>query len=449
MKRILLVTYGFPPVSRVQSQGAAKLARGLAELGWETHVLTVADPPTYLLDESLTATLPDTIVTHATYSLEPTRLLQGIRKAMRRRRRATPGDDRPPSAATLAARSYTSLPQGAVRVLRALFFPEEKIGWAPFAVAEARRLHRQTPFDVVLSTGPPYTSHIIARRFARRAGVPWFAVLMDPIVGCYAFPPPTPVHSWLFRRLERSVAHSAAGVAIATPQWRDEFLGRNPQARERAIPFPNSFDPALFEGPSPAPHDGFVVAYVGTFQLSIRPDDLLNTVSTLLDDPEIAPDIRVRFVSPLDPDTDAAITGRHLEGRVERTGLVSHAEAVREMRGADVLVLILGSDEASRGILTGKLPEYLAAGKPILAIAPEGVATATIRRAGAGTSVAPGDIAGVERALREMHARWRSGEVTSPDPAVVAEFDRTRVIAELDAALRTAAGEQLSDRRTT
>lgn len=431
MKRVLLVSYGFPPVSRVNSQGAAKQARGLAERGWEVHVLTVADPPTFLFDPSLAEDLPAGVIVHAAWSLEPTRVFQLLRRVSGREK-AVRG---PAETSAAARRNYTSLPQWAVTMFRSLFFPDEKIGWSPWAVGAAVRLHRELRFDAVISTGPPYSDHVIGRRIARRTGVPWLAVLMDPVVGCYAFPPVTRLHGRLFRRLERAIAREASAIAIATRPWAQELVERNPGCRERVFLFPNSFEPGAFEGPPPAGHDGFLVAYVGTFQLSIRPDDLLDAAVSLKRDPGIAGDLRVRLVSPLDPQTDEAVAARGLEDFVERTGLVEHAEAVAEMRGADVLVLILGPEPASKGILTGKLPEYLAAGRPVLAIAPEGVATATIRRAGAGDHAEPGDVAGVESVLRRFHADWRAGRVPGPDPAVVSEFDRSRTVARLGDAL--------------
>jgi glycosyltransferase involved in cell wall biosynthesis len=178
------------------------------------------------------------------------------------------------------------------------------------------------------------------------------------------------------------------------------------------------------------------VSYVGTFQLAVRPDDLLAAVAILRKDPVVGADLRVRFVAPLDPQTDQAIRRYGLGDAIERTGLVGHEEAVRQMLAADVLVLVLGPGAESAGILSGKLPEYLAAGRAVLAIVPEGVAADTIRRANAGEVVAPGDVEGIAAALRRLHAAWKSGALPRPDSTVVSEFDRSRNVARLDAALR-------------
>ncbi|MDZ4168691.1 MAG: glycosyltransferase [Coriobacteriia bacterium] len=442
MKRLLLVSYGFPPVSRVQSQGAGKLAAGLARRGWEVHALTVADPPTFLFDETLTDELPVNVTTHTAYSLEPTRALQWLRGLRRGLARERTGESmaqqpKPTAPPPEPERSYTSLPQPAVKLLRALFFPDEKIGWAPFAVREAHRLHGEEPFDAVVSTGPPYTAHVIARRFARRTGVPWLAVLMDPVVGCYAFPPVTPVHAWLARRLESQIARDAAAITTATRPWADALVSRNPSAATRVSLLPNGFDPNDFPDEPMPLHEGFCVAYVGTFQLSIKPDTFLDAVARLLADPDMARDLRISFVGPRDPDTEAALTARGLSERVERTGLVPHGQAVRRMRQADVLLFVLGPEPESADILTGKLPEYLASGAAVIAEAPEGVATDVVRRSGAGLVCRPGDREGMANALSEQYNMWRDGRLPAPAPNVVAEFNRDRALDRLTATLAT------------
>jgi glycosyltransferase involved in cell wall biosynthesis len=431
MKRLLLVSYGFPPVSRVQSQGAAKLARGLAQRGWEVHVLTVADPPTFLNDGSLLTEMPENVIVHTTYSAEPTRLIQLYRRALGKLAAGDPSSD----VESDRKRSYTSMPPWAVKTLRSLFFPDEKVGWTPWAVREGLRLHRAEPFSAIISTGPPYTAHGIARRLARKTGVAWLAVLMDPIVGCYAFPPATPLHAWLSRRYEARVARDAKAVATATQPWAEALIGRNPECRGRVLVYPNGFDPADYEAPAPPEHEGLLVSYVGSFQLSIRPNAFLDAVVALRSSPEIAHDLRVRFVGPIDEQTSIAIAEKGLTSVVERPGPVGHREAVQQMRAADVLLFILGPEPESAGILTGKLPEYLASGAAVLAQAPKGVATDAITRAEAGWVVPPDDPAATESALREIHSLWRERRLPRPQATAVAEFNRDRALDRLAEAL--------------
>jgi glycosyltransferase involved in cell wall biosynthesis len=157
----------------------------------------------------------------------------------------------------------------------------------------------------------------------------------------------------------------------------------------------------------------------------------LDAVVALRSDPEIARDLRVRFVGPIDDQTSEAIAEKGLASVVERTGPLGHREAVQQMRAADVLLFVLGPETESAGILTGKLPEYLASGAAVLAEAPNGVATDVITRAEAGWVVPPDNPAATEAALREIHSLWREQSLPRPRAAVVAEFDRERALDRL------------------
>jgi hypothetical protein len=145
-------------------------------------------------------------------------------------------------------------------------------------------------------------------------------------------------------------------------------------------------------------------------------------------DRAFAADVRVRLVGPRDAETERAVERHALEDLVEPVGFVSHADAVLEMRTATVLVLLLGPGSGSASILTGKLPEYLAAERPILALAPDGDAAEWVRRTGAGWVVHPEAIEAAASTILEAYQRWRRGVLPAPDRQIVAELDRRRLV---------------------
>jgi len=454
VKRLLLIAYEFPPKGGTQAQHAAKLASGLSARGWDVTALTVADPPAPMLDPRLAEeTAAAGVITRVAYSLEPTRAVQ----AMRRRKAASADGPAPTASAAPAAgaRSYTSLPRWAIRLVQALFVPDEKIGWKPYAVAEALRLHRERPFDAIIATGPPYSAYSIARAVSRRTGVPWVCDLRDPIVGTYFFVPLTPLNAWQMRRFERRVVLSATRILIATRGIGTGLTERIPEVAEKISLIWNGYDPAdfPFDALTPAPASDptpqcaaqMTVSYVGTFQGSIRPDAFLSAFATVrAEDPAFATDVRVRFVGAPDAETTATIERFGLADAIERTGFVSHAQATAEMRSADVLLQVLSDDPALLLAIGSKLPEYLASGSAILLLAPaEGEAAEIVTRAGAGIVVPHDDVSAIAEALRSLHASWRAGSLPSADPAVTAEFDRTRLFAEVDAILSAVAGSQV------
>lgn len=451
--RLLLVSYEFPPKGGTQAQHVAGLARGLAREGWEVEVVTVADPPTPLVDSAaLAAVLADGVRVRTAYSLEPTRALQWLRR-LRGSGSATPAApgatsaaSGAPAAAASGARGYTSLPRPVIRAIQALFVPDEKVGWSPYAIRVIGTANCERPFDAILSSGPPFTAHSIALRASRELSIPWVADVRDPIVGGYFFRPATSLNARLMRRFESRVVHGATHVVTATEWITGEVLRRFPELAGRIETLPNAFDPAAFSGPAPerdAAH--FTIAYVGTFQATIRPHAFLDAIARLRDagSPAFA-DLHARFVGPRDPDTDEAVTERGLGAVVERTGFVPQRAAFEAMRAADVLLLVLGPEPASAGILTSKLPEYLGAGRPVLALVADGIAADVVRRSGAGEIVQPRDPAAIAGAIERLHVAWRAGTLPAPRAAVVAEFDRDRIVASLSGILHSAVESRAS-----
>jgi glycosyltransferase involved in cell wall biosynthesis len=429
LSRLLFITYEFPPKGGTQAQHVTSLACWLAAEGWNVTVLTVEDPPISLVDSTLLSKASACVMVARAWSLEPTRLVQLLRGARRRSDRADP--------IAPGTRGVTSAPRWFIRLVQSFFIPDEKVGWTSYAVREAVRLHAIAPFDAVFSSAPPFTAHHVARVVSRRLGLPWIADMRDPIVGGYFFRPASPLHAWLRRRFERRIAFDADVILAATGGIREGVIERVPGTSDRVITVPNGFDPADFSGPaSVGTPETFTISYVGAFQATIRPDVFLEAVASLCSgDPDFARDVRVRFVGPLDPQTGAAIERTGTSDLVERTGFVTHEEATAAMRASSANLLVVGPEPASLGIMTSKLPEYLAAGRPILALVPAGgVAAEIVARARAGEVVPPDDVGAVTDALRRLYAQWKAGTATAPDPAVVAEFDRVehaRLISDL------------------
>lgn len=427
MPSLLLVTYEFPPRGGPGVQRPLQTAKYLAELGWDVTVLTVLDPPASIGDPDLLQVLPSSVHVERAWSMEPTRVLQWIR---RRRARTTT------ETSASGQRGYTRLPRWSIRAIQAFFFPDEKVGWVRRAVRLGKRIHKARGFDVVLASGPPFSGLEVGRRVAKACGVPWIADLRDPIVGGYFFKPLTPVHRARYARFERTIVNSASLLVSATGGMTHELAHRYPDVPERFITITNGWNPADFGDEVVRDEGAFTIAYVGTFQASIRPDAFLEGLQqACARNADLAADVRVVFAGPLDAETADAIARTQTGTWVSRLGFLPHREAVRVMREADVLLLVLGAEASSRSILTGKLPEYLAAYCTVIGLVPDGVAADLIRRAGAGPVISPHDVKGVAVGIERLHAQWRLGELPTPDPAVVAEFNRQILVGRLSAVL--------------
>lgn len=434
MARVLLVTYEFPPRGGPGVQRPLKTARYLAQAGWDVTVLTVEDPPTSIVDEELLAELPDNVSVERAWSLEPTRVVQWLRRV--RGPRIATGDAS--GDAPAGARGYSGMPRWAIKLVQSLTLPDEKIGWSPYAVRRARALHAAAPFDVILASGPPFTSLHIAGQLSRRLNIPWVADLRDPVYGGYFFKPATRLHAQWMHRFEARVVHTASRTIVVTAGMRDEIVRRHPDTADRVSVVTNGFDREDFQSGEPATHEGFVIAYVGTFQGTITPDAFLQGLEIALDErPELRDDVQVVFAGPEDDDTAQAIARTHVSDHVRRVGFVSHKQATVLMRSSDVLLLVLGPEPESSAILTGKLPEYLGAGRPVLALVPAGDAAGVVRQAG-GIVVHPGDVPAIAQGILALYDMWRTGSLPVPPATLVERFDRRTLVGRVGAILEAA-----------
>ncbi len=429
MRRLLLVTYYFPPSGGSGVQRPLKLAKYLPDYGWQPTVLTVRpDAAAYPdLDPSLAEDVPPSARVERTNAWDPYALyarLQGKRKSEA-------------VSVGFVGEGAPSRMQRLARWVRAnVFLPDARVGWVPFAVARGRRLLAGGGFDAMLTTGPPHSAHLTGLLLSRLRGVPWVADFRDPWTDIdYAGELPA---TWPARRLdaalERAVLRGASAVTVVTPSWRERLARRVPG---RYALIRNGFDPADFAGEAPAPAGDFVIAYLGNLNAARSPDALWEALRRLDDAAAQRPRLRVRFIGNVDPAARAAARRYGVGDRVEVRPYVPHGEAVRAMRRSTLLLLVINRAANQQGIIPGKLYEYIASGRPVLGVGPpEGDAAAVLRSAGAGRMFAHNDAEGVRRFVEAHYRRWAQGRpMQGACEAAAAPFSRRQQAGQLAALL--------------
>jgi glycosyltransferase involved in cell wall biosynthesis len=283
------------------------------------------------------------------------------------------------------------------------------VSWVPFAAAAARRLIRRQRIDCVITSSPPDSVHLVGLALGRRRP-PWIAELRDG----WTYEPlrtpfPTGLQRRLDARLERRVALAADGLVGATGAISDDLQRRYGRP---ASTIRNAWDPALdrelaaAEPPALEP-DRINFVYTGSLG-GIRGHDDRGLLAALRqisrEDAELAGRLRLVIAGSLSAAERAELASAELAPVVRTVGELPHPQALQLQRQADALLLIT-SREVS--IATGKLYEYLAAGRPILALAGDNEAAAIVAETGTGRTVAPDDVPAIRRAL----AAVASGEL--------------------------------------
>jgi glycosyltransferase involved in cell wall biosynthesis len=415
--KCLLVSFYFPPAGGGGVQRPLKLAQYLPAMGIETHVLAPDDPRWLHRDDGLRA--PSQAWVHRARYVgvsggKPAEVLAG-----------TQGLERLTTRARLQ--------------LRRLVVPDENATWALTAIPAGIRLVRRHGIDVVVSTSPPPSTHLIAAAIARATGAHWVADLRDSLVAHAhrrADSAATRAKSSLHLRVARVVAARADAITCVSEAISEETRALAP--RGRVVTIANGCDFDDVAGLERNPSDRFRLTHTGSFFGRRDPRPFLQALH------DSGLDVVARFLGDFRPADRAWAEGLGLGDRLELRPYASRVASLALQRDSEALLLLIPeADGRGRGVLSGKVFEYIAVGRPILAaVPPEGAAAALIRETGAGVVVPPDDPSAIREALDELHARWRDGDL--PDVELSDEWRRrlsrrTRV-EEMAALLEEVAG---------
>jgi glycosyltransferase involved in cell wall biosynthesis len=398
--KLLLVTMYFPPAGGGGVQRPLKFATHLPAHGIETHVLAPDDPKWVHLDAELQP--PTQAWIHRARYLGP-----------RSRRLADELHGR---------QGLDRLSHQALSLSRRLLVPDENVTWNLTAIPTALRIVRQEGIDVVLTTSPPNSVHLIGAAVKAATGARWVADLRDSI-GAH---PHRRVEHAVVRAKEKAseqvarlVARQADAIVAASDAIADEARGLGPSGA--VVPILNGADFDDFAGLEYRRGDRFRITHTGSFFGKRDPRPFLTAFAEAGLDDAVA-----RFVGDFRPADREWAQKLGLGGRLDLREYVPRRESLRLQRESDALLLLIpDAGGRGRGVLSGKVFEYLAAERPILAaVPPDGAAAELIEQTGAGMVAAPDDVPALRAALGRLHAAWRAGTL---DGAPLSEGDRERL----------------------
>lgn len=414
MPGLLVLAYYFPPWGGAGVQRTLKYVKYLPQFGWQPQVVTARSRVQAVSDPSLSLELPAGLPVHAT----PALML--------------------PKALPWRVRNWLA---------RWLLVSDQEAGWASFAQRQAAELIRRRQVQAVYTTSTPYTAHLVGLRLKQRFGLPWIADFRDPWVGNATLRPPTPWHRGRIEGWERQVVTAADRVTVVSEPMAQAFRAAYPQLEpQRFLTLPNGYDPEDFAQAQPLGRqpDRLGIVYSGSFYGQRTSQPFLQALHNVLARgaiPRTA--VQVRLVGNVGQATAEQVQALELADVVAMTGYVAHHQSVGYVLGADVLLLVIAPGPGSEGVLTGKIFEYLAAHRPILALTPPSAAADLIQESRAGVVIDPDDGPAIERQLIAWFDQWRRGVLgCTSDPAVIERFDRRRLTETLAEALATAGSAQ-------
>lgn len=360
MKKVLVITYYWPPAGGPGVQRILKFVKYLPKFGYQPVVLTVRDGTFPAIDTSLLKEIPTDVKVYKCKTIEPFGL---YKKAL--------GKDKDWKIPTHVheEKKSTFMNQLSKWIRANLFIPDARIGWRFFAVREAIRIVETENIDMIFSTSPPQSLQLIAKSIARKTDKPWLADFRDPWTDLFTLKelPRNNFVKWIDQYLEKTVLSNADVVSTVSQGLIDLFVSKT--SKPKYIELPNGYDISDFKGIEKQPVDKFRIVYLGYIDKSQVPYSFLKTLSELPD--EILGEMDVQFYGKCHPAMHSEAERLGIQNRITFNGYVPHNKVVQLMKNAVILLLIIPDVENNAGILTGKLFEYLATQNYILGIGPE------------------------------------------------------------------------------
>lgn len=404
-KRVLIITYYWPPSGGSGVQRWLKFAKYLPEAGWEPVIFTPENPDFDLHDETLLKEISSDLEVIRFPIWEPYQLFTKLKK----KGKSHPGR-------ILEQQKKGFLEKIAIWLRANILVPDPRVFWVKPSVKFLNQLVQEGQFQAIITTGPPHSLLLIGQQLKQKHGVPWLADFRDPW-SQWEFLDTLPMLSFIRRRheaLEQKVLQQADVVVTISPTFQrdlEKLSGRKIDL------ITNGYDPADIPqdfSPRTKVANQLHLIYIGIIDAIRNP---LPLMQALKDEFEVAgEEVSWTFVGKVSEQVQQQVqSDPWLQNHIHFAGYVSHQEVFDFYAKADALVLILTETKNAKGNIPGKLFEYLATGLPVLALGdPLGDSSEILSQVGAGAVLGHGDLKGMQTKLRELYNSAGTQQMLGP-----------------------------------
>ena len=431
MKRVLIITYYWPPSGGSGVQRWLKMSKYLPEYGWQPVVYTTEDAEYPIVDPSLEKEVAPEAEVIRRHIFEPYSFYKkfiGIKESETIKVGFT---------SEVARKGWKE--RLSLWIRGNLFIPDPRRWWVKPSVKYLKTYLKEHPVDAIISTGPPHSMHLIALKLKEELGIPWVADFRDPWTKIDYYDELL-LTRWADRK-QHQLEHEVLTQAdkVVTIGWDGaRELGRLGNRNVRVIP--NGYDWDLNHQQQTVKRtETFTLTHIGVIGANRNHPMLWQALNELKsEDKGFAEALKIRLVGQIDQSVIKSIADAGLTESTEMVAHVPHDEVQQWQQSSQVLLLLINNAPNAKGILTGKLFEYLASGRPILCIGPvDGDAAKIIVDAGAGTVVGFDDKEGMKTAVKALYESYLAGGLTNNTHSGVERYSRRALAGEYARLLAT------------
>lgn len=360
MKKVLIITYYWPPSGGGGVQRWLKFAKYLPEFSWEPIIFTPENPDFDNKDETLLKDVSQELEVLKLPIWEPYHLFAKVNKGKKMKQGVVNDHG-----------SKSLMTKLALFIRGNFFIPDPRRFWVKPASDFLVRFIQDNDIEAIVTTGPPHSMHLIGLNLKKRTGIKWLADFRDPwskwdMLDNFSL---TSIARWRHKRLEKKVLTKADQIVTVSETWAGEL---NSIVDRGYKVITNGFDESDFENKPRKQSETFVISHFGLINHFRNPANFWKAVKQLAVQPELASRIKVQLYGTIDQSIiDFIKSDEILKPLVEFKKPVSHEEVLKAYSESDLLLLLLNDSKNAKGHIPGKLFEYMASQRPILALGPE------------------------------------------------------------------------------
>jgi len=424
MHKVLIITYYWPPSGGAGVQRWLKFVKYLRNFGWEPVIYTPSNPEFPVIDDTLAKDIPPGIEVISTPIWEPYEFYKKItgKKSTTKINNGFLNDKKSPGI----------IEQLSVWIRGNLFIPDARKFWIKPSVRFLVKYLKDNHVDAIVSTGPPHSMHLIALELKKRLGIPWLADFRDPWtdIDYYKEMKISAFADKKHKRLELSVIKNCSAMVVVSRDMKEKYEimgGSNVNL------ITNGFDSADMDFQDIVRDTKFSIAHIGTLPPSINLKGLWQVLSELSESlPTFRDDLEIELVGKVDKSVIDDLAAFNLNDRLNLVEYVTHDKAALLMKQSAILLLAINKDSPNaKGILTGKIFEYLASGRPIIALGPlDGDLARILEETEAGVISEYDDLERIRKIVIMLYEKYRCNDLNN-NPKGIEKYSRKNLTAQL------------------